>query len=93
MSELLLQTIVEKLNALSIVLLKQDNTGDVATQQSLIKEIKSFQSETKLIKENLKLNNDKISELTDSFNNYTFKKDNRLRIILSTGMFCTKEYT
>lgn len=73
MSELLLQTIVEKLNALSIVLLKQDNTGDAATQQALIKEIKSFQSETKLIRENLKLNNDKISELTDSFNNYTFQ--------------------
>lgn len=74
MYEILLQTIVEKLEALSIAILKKDNSGgDRAMEEALTKDIKTFQSEIKLIRENLKSLNNKMTELTESINHYMFQ--------------------
>ena len=74
MSEILLQTIVEKLEALSVAILKKDTTGgDEKLYNDFVKEIKTFQPEIKMFRDSLKLNNDKISSLNQSLNNYRFQ--------------------
>lgn len=70
MSEVLLQTIVEKLEALGVALLKKESTEDVVRREALVKEIKLFQSEIKMFRENFTLTNDKMSELTRSIQLY-----------------------
>src|SRR5436309_1030455 len=69
MSELLLQTIVEKLEALEIALLRQDNSNEEkGAPGEITKWIQILQSEIKLIPFYFKLSNDKISELMKSIN-------------------------
>lgn len=67
MSEILLQTIVEKLEALEIALLKENNAGKNETiYQALLKEIKSAQSEITKLPVLLRADSKKINELTES---------------------------
>lgn len=80
MSEILLQMIAEKLDALGAALSKPVTTGtDPAIQETLVKEIKSFQTEMKKFEENLKVTNGNISRLTSSLNEHTFQLQQPLR--------------
>lgn len=80
MSEVLLQMIVEKLDALGAALSKPVTTGaDTAIQENLIKEVKSFQTEMKKFEENLKVNNANLSKLTSSLDNHIFQLQQPLR--------------
>lgn len=62
MSEILLQTIVEKLETIEIGLLKE-NTGKDAVLQTLLKEIKLLQSEMLKLPLQFKGNSEKVNEL------------------------------
>ncbi len=74
MSEVLLQMIAEKLDALGAALSKPVNTGtDTAIQETLVKDVKSFQTEMKKFDENLKVTNANLSKLTSSLDNHTFQ--------------------
>lgn len=76
MSEVLLQTIVEKLEAIEISLLKDNNPLKEETIQALLKELKSFQSE--MIKLPLQFQNttEKTSELLKTITAINFRLDN-----------------
>lgn len=74
MGEILLQMIAEKLDALGAALSKPATTGaDPAVPETLVKEVKSFQTEMKKFEENLKANNANLSKLTSSLDNHTFR--------------------
>lgn len=80
MSEVLLQTIVEKLEALSAAFLKLDKTGtDQAMLEVLSKDIKLFQSEIRTFRENFKLIDDKISELIKTVNKHAFQLEKPIK--------------
>ena len=64
MSEILLQAIVEKLEALEIALLKQGSAGkDEELQKQLTQEIKLLQSEFIKFTSTFSTNNEKINSL------------------------------
>ncbi|MDE3181778.1 MAG: hypothetical protein KGM16_00015 [Bacteroidota bacterium] len=66
MCEILLQAIVEKLEALEIALLKQSNAGkDEETSNELTKEIKLLQSEFLKFASAFSTNNEKINGLSE----------------------------
>jgi hypothetical protein len=74
MSELLLQAIVEKLEALEIALLKKDNTGkDEVVSETLANEIKSLRVEIKILLDHSKINGTRLSELIENMNVYSKK--------------------
>lgn len=80
MSEVLLQMIAEKLDALGAALSKPVTTGaDTAIQETLVKEVKLFQTEMKKFEENLKANNANLARLTSSLDNHTFQLKQPLR--------------
>ena len=80
MSEVLLQMIVEKLDALGATLSKPVTTGaDPAIQETLVKKVKLFQTEMKKFAENLKVNNANLSKLTASLDNHIFQSQQPLR--------------
>lgn len=66
MSELLLQTIIEKLGSLEIALLKESNVGkDEATVQALLKEVKELQSEVAKLPFQFKVSDEKMTKLLE----------------------------
>ena len=76
MSEVLLQTIVEKLEALEIALLKENNASkDEAIQQALLKEVKSLQSEFTKLPSQFKVNNEKMKDLLESTSALNYRLD------------------
>lgn len=80
MSEVLLQMIVEKLDALGAALSNPVTTGtDTVMQETLVKEVKSFQTEMKKFEENLKANDDNISRLISSLENHIFQSQQSAR--------------
>ncbi len=82
MNETLLQTIVEKLEALELALLKKSNSlKEDAVQNHLIQEIKSFQSEFQEFKSQLAGNNDKINKLAQNILALDNIKQNRVKHI------------
>ena len=67
MSELLLQTIIEKLESLEIALLKENNAAkDEVTAQPLLKEVKSLQSEIAKLPFQFKVSDEKMSKLLET---------------------------
>jgi hypothetical protein len=76
MNEILLQTIVEKLESLEIALLKESNAGkDDAMQNQIIEDFKSFQSEVGKFTSQLNTNNKTLNGFS--------KEISALRILLS----------
>ena len=74
MSEILLQAIIEKLEALEIAVLKKNSANkDEVIQQDLLKEIKSFQSEFKQLPMQFETSFEKISTLLKSTAHLKFK--------------------
>ncbi|MDQ2719447.1 MAG: hypothetical protein M3Z26_06760 [Bacteroidota bacterium] len=74
MNQVLLETIVEKLESLEISLLKENKTGnDDALQKDLMKEIKLFQSEIAKLSPQFKVSNEKINELSKNIDALIFK--------------------
>lgn len=69
MSEILLQTIVEKLESLETALLKPPaRDKDEALQQSLLREVKSFQAEITKLPGRFSENEEKLNKLMGSVN-------------------------
>ena len=63
MTEILLQTIVEKLESLEIALLKESDSGkDEAMQNQMLQSLKSFQSEVGKFTSQLNINNEKLQD-------------------------------
>jgi hypothetical protein len=82
MDELLLQTIVEKLEALEITLLKKSETQkEDAEQKNLIQQLKSFQSEFEGFKSQLAESNYKLNKLTQNLSALDNIKHNRVNHI------------
>ena len=77
MSEILLQTIIEKLEALEISLLKNTQEKDIEVQQVLLKEIRSCQSEIKTIVPQIKTVNEKINEMSKNVMAINFSSSNK----------------
>ena len=74
MNQVLLETIVEKLEGLEISLLKENKAGnDETVQKDLLKEIKLFQSEIAKFPPQFKVSNEKINELLKNINILNFK--------------------
>jgi len=74
MNQVLLETIVEKLEGLEISLLKENKTGnDEAMQKDLLKEIKIFQSEIAKLSSHFNLNNEKMNQLSSNITSLNFK--------------------
>ncbi len=74
MNQVLLETIVEKLEGLEISLLKENKTGnDEAMQKDLLKEIKTFQSEIARFSPQFKVSNEKIDNLSKNIEALNFK--------------------
>ena len=77
MSEILLQTIVEKLEALEIALLKESNTSkDEDLQKQMLKGFKDFHSEVVRITSQLNTNNEKLNGLSKEINGLRFNLGN-----------------
>ncbi|MEP6948352.1 MAG: hypothetical protein ABI863_03725 [Ginsengibacter sp.] len=69
MSEILLQTIVEKLESLEIAVLKPPITNkEEALQQSLLKEVECFQAEITKLPGRFSENEEKLNKLLESVN-------------------------
>lgn len=79
MSEVLLQMIAEKLDALGAALSQPVKDTDTAIQETLLKEVKLFQNEIKKFEENLKANNANLARLTSSLDNYAFQSQQPLK--------------
>jgi hypothetical protein len=77
MSEILLQTIIEKLESLEISLLKNTPNKDSNVQQELLKEIRSCQFEITTIFPQIKTVNEKINELTKNVTAINFGSVNK----------------
>lgn len=74
MSEVLLETIVEKLESLEIALLKESNASkDNLTQQALLKEVSLLKSEVIIHTSLLKSNEEKMNGLMKSISTLNFK--------------------
>src|SRR5450432_692821 len=74
MSEVLLETIVEKPESLEIALLKESNASkDNATQQALLKEVILLKSEFIVHADQLKSNEEKMNGLMKSISALNFK--------------------
>ena len=77
MSEILLQAIVEKLEALEIALLKESNTSkDETMQKQILKGFKDFQSEVGKFAFQLNINNEKLHGFSKEINAAGLKMDN-----------------
>lgn len=69
MSEILLQTIVEKLESLEIALLKESDSGkDEVLQKQMLKDFNDFQSEVGKFTTQLNINNEKLNSLSKEIN-------------------------
>jgi len=80
MSEILLQTIVEKLESLEIALLKQGNTGkDEEASNELTRGIKMLQSEFIKISSTFNTNNEKINGLSEEIHGLRLKSGNSIQ--------------
>ncbi len=77
MSEILMQTIIEKLESLEISLLKNSQDKDGQVQQVLLKEIRNYQSEITKIIPQVKSVNEKINELTKNVTAINFGSVNK----------------
>ena len=76
MSEVLLQTIIEKLESFEIAFLKESNASkDNATQQALLKEVIALKSEFILYREQFRSGEEKMSEVIKSVSALKFKLD------------------
>ena len=74
MNQVLLETIIEKLESLELSLLKENKTGnDEAVQKDLLKEIKIWESEITKLPSHLKIINEKINELSKNITFLNFK--------------------
>ena len=74
MSEVLLETIVEKLESLEIALLKESNASkDNATQQALLTEVRLLKSEFINHSDHLKSNEEKMNGLMKGISTLNFK--------------------
>ncbi|RNI38951.1 hypothetical protein EFY79_04640 [Hanamia caeni] len=79
MNELLLQTIIEKLEALEIALLKKNDTPkEDVEQKNLVHQIKSFQSEFEGFKSQLTDNNGNINKLAQNISARDDAKQNKV---------------
>jgi len=82
MDELLLQTIVEKLEALEITLPKKSETQkEDAEQKNLIQYLKTFESVFEEFKAQLTESNDKLNKLTQNLSALDNTKQNRVNHI------------
>jgi hypothetical protein len=84
MTEVLLQTIVEKLESLEIALLKESNTSkDEALQKQILESFKSFQSEAVRLTSQLNINNETLYGLSKEINglrlNLSNPRENRVK--------------
>lgn len=80
MSEILLQAIVEKLEALEIALLKQGSTGkDEGASNELTTAVKSIQSEFIKFSSAFNGNNEKINGLSEEIHALRLKSDNPIQ--------------
>lgn len=99
MSELLLQTIIEKLEALEIALLKQNNSDkDASIIKEMAEQLKELRSETEVLSPGFKLMKDKMSELMKRLeacdfrlqqplqNNFEHKHHLHKGILISAGL-------
>ena len=77
-SEVVLQTIVEKLEAIEISLLKDNNSAKEETIQSLLKEIKSVKSEMANLPLEFEKSTEKTSKLLQSITALNYKLNNPL---------------
>ena len=75
MNQVLLETIVEKLEGLELTLLKENKAGneDDTMQKDFLNEIKLFQSEITKLPTHLKVSNEKINELSRNITSLNFK--------------------
>ncbi len=71
MNQVLLETIVEKLEGLEISLLKENKVG--SDDEAMLKEIKIFQLEITKLSSHFILSNEKINELSRNINALNFK--------------------
>ena len=79
MSEILLQTIVEKLDSIEIASLKENTAGkDDALQQTLLKEVRLFQSEVKKLPAQFEISSERMGELLKGIRDLSFKLNNPL---------------
>lgn len=81
MSDVLLQTIVEKLESLEIALLKDDNASkdkDERLQKTLLQEVKSVQSQIANLSSQFKTGPDKMEELLKGLSALNVKLDKPL---------------
>ena len=78
MNEILLQTIIEKLEALEISLLKSTPDKGTETHLELLKEIRSCQSEIAAIFHQIKTVNEKINEMSKNVMAMNFSSSNKL---------------
>jgi hypothetical protein len=82
MNELLLQTIVEKLEALEIVLFKKTETPkDDTAERQLLDQVKNLHSEFERFKAQMTENNYKLNKLTQNFSALDNSKQNRVKHI------------
>ncbi len=77
MNQVLLETIIEKLEGLEISLLKNTLCKDSEEQQELLKEIRSYQSAIAPIFHQIKTANEKINELTKNVAEINFSSVNK----------------
>ncbi len=78
MSEVLLQSIVEKLEAIEISLLKDNNSLKEDAIQALLKEVKSFQSDIVKLPLQFEKNSETTAKLSQSITALNFRLDNPL---------------
>jgi hypothetical protein len=77
MSEILMQTIIEKLESLEISFLKNSPDRDNKVQQELLKEVRNYQSEITKIIPQVKSVNEKINDLTKNVTAINFGSVNK----------------
>ena len=79
MSEILLQTIVEKLESIQIASLKENNAGkDKEMHEALLKEVRLVQSEIKKLPSQFKASSERMGELLKGIRDLNFKLNNPL---------------
>lgn len=80
MSEIVLQTIVDKLEAIEIVLLKQQTiTIDDEARQAMLNELKAFRNELNMISADVKISNERANEIWLRLDSYILKRDERVK--------------
>ncbi|MDQ6755311.1 MAG: hypothetical protein M3004_00090 [Bacteroidota bacterium] len=79
MTEVLLQTIVEKLESIEIASLKENNADkDKEMQEAFLKEVKSVQSQINNLPSQFEESSEKMDELLKGIRDLNFKLDNPL---------------